>query len=164
MTGRRSSPISSRSLGCQEATTLVVVGALCALAVVVLAPGVGSFPLPHDGGTGIPERTRRRDLVRVDERNFRLYDKYQPFEEHRVAGSADATPTIAAFKLPQRMDPSSLSSAAVSKAEDDDDLTSWLPRLVGGLTLIWYTLVVWCTIGIALLGLTFPSHLYIVPR
>lgn len=40
----------------------------------------------------------------------------------------------------------------------------WFPKIMGGLSLLGFTLAIWCTIGIAWLGLTFPTHLHIAPR
>ena len=44
------------------------------------------------------------------------------------------------------------------------EVIAWLPKMIGGLSLLGFTLAIWCTIAIAWLGLTFPTHLYIVPR
>jgi len=115
----------------------VVVGALAFMMTLDPAESFRMPPLPSD-----------QDLTRF---NLRQSNGLCLFESKQITPVSKAS-TKTSFKLPADL------------TQENFYGVEFFPKLIGWMTVVGYTLAVWCTIGIALIGFSFPTHLYIIPR
>jgi len=126
-------------------TKFVVFVVVGALAFMTTLDPAESFRMPPLPSADITSR-RHQDLT-----NLRQSNGLCLFESKQITPVSKAS-TKTSFKLPADL------------TQENFYGVEFFPKLIGWMTVVGYTLAVWCTIGIALIGLSFPTHLYIIPR